>query len=69
MALSDALGIQASTPMEQAHPLVFLCSDAARAITGITLVSDASSLGRARAGKARLSPIAAGLSGVRRRRA
>jgi len=35
------LGIQASTPMEQAYPLVFLCSDAARAITGITLVSDA----------------------------
>ena len=26
--------------MEQAYPLVFLCSDAASAITGITLVSD-----------------------------
>jgi len=35
------LGIQASTPIEQAYPLVFLCSDAARAITGITMVSDA----------------------------
>jgi NAD(P)-dependent dehydrogenase (short-subunit alcohol dehydrogenase family) len=37
---SDA-GIDASTPMEQAYPLVFLCSEAAAAITGITLVSDA----------------------------
>jgi NAD(P)-dependent dehydrogenase (short-subunit alcohol dehydrogenase family) len=35
------LGIQASTPLEQAYPLVFLCSDAAAAITGITLVTDA----------------------------
>jgi NAD(P)-dependent dehydrogenase (short-subunit alcohol dehydrogenase family) len=34
-------GVDASTPMEQAYPLVFLCSDAASAITGITLVSDA----------------------------
>jgi NAD(P)-dependent dehydrogenase (short-subunit alcohol dehydrogenase family) len=34
-------GIEASTPLEQAYPLVFLCSDAAAAITGITLVSDA----------------------------
>src|ERR1035437_2273731 len=35
------VGIEASTPMEQAYPLVFLCSDAAAAITGITLVTDA----------------------------
>jgi NAD(P)-dependent dehydrogenase (short-subunit alcohol dehydrogenase family) len=35
------LGIEASTPMEQAYPLVFLCSDAAVAITGITMVTDA----------------------------
>lgn len=35
------LDIEASTPLEQAYPLVFLCSDAARAISGITLVSDA----------------------------
>lgn len=28
------------TPLEQAYPLVFLCSDAARAISGITLVTD-----------------------------
>ena len=34
------VGVEASTPMEQAYPLVFLCSDAARAITGQVLVSD-----------------------------
>ncbi|HZP27631.1 MAG TPA: SDR family oxidoreductase, partial [Acidimicrobiia bacterium] len=34
-------GIEASTPEEQAYPLVFLCSDAARYITGQTLVTDA----------------------------
>ena len=34
-------GIEPSTPIEQAYPLVFLCSDAAAAITGVTLVSDA----------------------------
>ena len=34
-------GIQAATPMEQAYPLVFLCSAAASAISGITLVTDA----------------------------
>jgi NAD(P)-dependent dehydrogenase (short-subunit alcohol dehydrogenase family) len=33
-------GIDASTPLEQAYPLLFLCSDAARAISGQTLVSD-----------------------------
>jgi NAD(P)-dependent dehydrogenase (short-subunit alcohol dehydrogenase family) len=35
------LGIEASTPLEQAMPLVFLCSDAATAITGQTVISDA----------------------------
>jgi NAD(P)-dependent dehydrogenase (short-subunit alcohol dehydrogenase family) len=35
------LGIEASTPLEQAYPLVFLCSDAAIAITGQILVTDA----------------------------
>jgi NAD(P)-dependent dehydrogenase (short-subunit alcohol dehydrogenase family) len=35
------LGIQAATPLEQAYPLVFLCSDGAAAITGITLITDA----------------------------
>jgi NAD(P)-dependent dehydrogenase (short-subunit alcohol dehydrogenase family) len=34
-------GIEASTPLEQAYPLVFLCSDAAAALTGVTLISDA----------------------------
>jgi NAD(P)-dependent dehydrogenase (short-subunit alcohol dehydrogenase family) len=34
------LGIEAATPLEQAYPLVFLCSDAASAIAGITMVSD-----------------------------
>ena len=37
----EDLGIEASTPFEQAYPLVFLCSDAAAAINGITLISDA----------------------------
>jgi NAD(P)-dependent dehydrogenase (short-subunit alcohol dehydrogenase family) len=35
------VGIEASTPEEQAYPLAFLCSDAASGITGITLVTDA----------------------------
>jgi NAD(P)-dependent dehydrogenase (short-subunit alcohol dehydrogenase family) len=34
-------GVEAATPLEQAYPLVFLCSDAARGITGITMVTDA----------------------------
>ena len=37
----DEVGIEASTPLEQAYPLVFLCSDAARGVTGITMVTDA----------------------------
>jgi NAD(P)-dependent dehydrogenase (short-subunit alcohol dehydrogenase family) len=36
----EAAGIEASTPEEQAAPLVFLCTDAARQINGVTLVSD-----------------------------
>jgi NAD(P)-dependent dehydrogenase (short-subunit alcohol dehydrogenase family) len=36
----EAAGIKASTPEEQAAPLVFLCTDAARQINGVTLVSD-----------------------------
>ncbi len=34
------LGIEPSTPLEQAYPLVFLCSDAAASITGHILVTD-----------------------------
>jgi NAD(P)-dependent dehydrogenase (short-subunit alcohol dehydrogenase family) len=34
-------GIAASTPEEQAGPLVFLCSDAARHVSGITMITDA----------------------------
>jgi NAD(P)-dependent dehydrogenase (short-subunit alcohol dehydrogenase family) len=37
----EAVGIRPSTPLEQAYSILFLCSDAARAITGTTLVSDA----------------------------
>jgi NAD(P)-dependent dehydrogenase (short-subunit alcohol dehydrogenase family) len=36
----DELGIEPSTPLEQAYPLLFLCSDAASAINGITMVTD-----------------------------
>ncbi len=35
------VGVNASTPLEQAYPLVFLCSDAAAAVNGVTIVSDA----------------------------
>ncbi|MGZ4690999.1 MAG: SDR family oxidoreductase [Acidimicrobiia bacterium] len=35
------VGIDAATPLEQAYPLVFLCSDAAAAITGTTMITDA----------------------------
>jgi NAD(P)-dependent dehydrogenase (short-subunit alcohol dehydrogenase family) len=34
-------GISASTPLEQAYPLVFLCSDAAAGVTGLTMITDA----------------------------
>ena len=34
-------GIEASTPLEQAYPLLLLCSDAASGINGITLITDA----------------------------
>lgn len=37
----DELGLEPSTPLEQAYPLVFLCSDAASGIAGITLITDA----------------------------
>jgi len=34
------VGVEAATPLEQAYPLVFLCSDAASALTGQTLITD-----------------------------
>ena len=37
----EAVGIEASTPLEQAYPLVFLCSDAASGVNGVTVVTDA----------------------------
>jgi NAD(P)-dependent dehydrogenase (short-subunit alcohol dehydrogenase family) len=36
----EEVGIDASTPIEQAYPLLFLCSPAAVAINGITLITD-----------------------------
>jgi NAD(P)-dependent dehydrogenase (short-subunit alcohol dehydrogenase family) len=36
----EAVGVEAATPLEQAYPLVFLCSDAAGAITGQTMITD-----------------------------
>jgi NAD(P)-dependent dehydrogenase (short-subunit alcohol dehydrogenase family) len=35
-----AVGVEAATPLEQAYPLVFLCSGAAGAITGQTMITD-----------------------------
>jgi NAD(P)-dependent dehydrogenase (short-subunit alcohol dehydrogenase family) len=35
------LGVEASTPLEQAYPLLFLCSEAASGISGVTLITDA----------------------------
>jgi NAD(P)-dependent dehydrogenase (short-subunit alcohol dehydrogenase family) len=34
------LGIDPSSPMEQAYPLVYLCSDAAMVMTGTTVITD-----------------------------
>jgi NAD(P)-dependent dehydrogenase (short-subunit alcohol dehydrogenase family) len=34
------ISTEPATPLEQAYPLVFLCSDAATAIAGITLITD-----------------------------
>lgn len=36
----EELDLEASTPLEQAYPLVFLCSDAARGVCGVTIVTD-----------------------------
>jgi NAD(P)-dependent dehydrogenase (short-subunit alcohol dehydrogenase family) len=37
----EEVGIQPSTPLEQAYPLVFLCSDAASYVNGVVMVTDA----------------------------
>jgi hypothetical protein len=37
----EAAGIDAATPLEQAYPLAFLCSDAAAGVTGLTMMTDA----------------------------
>ena len=37
----EAVGIEASTALEQAYPLLFLCSDAATGVNGVTVVTDA----------------------------
>jgi NAD(P)-dependent dehydrogenase (short-subunit alcohol dehydrogenase family) len=34
------VGVETATPLEQAYPLVFLCSDAATAIAGQTMITD-----------------------------
>jgi NAD(P)-dependent dehydrogenase (short-subunit alcohol dehydrogenase family) len=41
----ESVGIEASTPLEQAYPLVFLCSDAAAGVSGITMITDAGYVG------------------------
>lgn len=51
----EVAGIEASTPLEQAYPLVFLCSDAAAGVNGITMVTDAGYVG---AGVSRAFPSA-----------
>jgi NAD(P)-dependent dehydrogenase (short-subunit alcohol dehydrogenase family) len=47
----EEAGVEASTPLDQAYPLVFLCSDAAASMTGQTMVTD-------------LGYFASGISGV-----
>jgi NAD(P)-dependent dehydrogenase (short-subunit alcohol dehydrogenase family) len=41
----EEAGLAASSPEEQAGPLVFLCSDAARYVSGITMITDAGWVG------------------------
>ena len=53
------VGIEASTPLEQAYPLVFLCSAAAAGITGEILISDA---GYISSGITRSYPNATGIA-------
>ena len=53
------VGIEASTPLEQAYPLVFLCSTAAAGVTGEILISDA---GYISSGITRSYPNATGIA-------
>jgi NAD(P)-dependent dehydrogenase (short-subunit alcohol dehydrogenase family) len=55
----EAVGREASTPLEQAYPLVFLCSDAAAAVTGTSMITDA---GHLYAGAMETFPPAAGFA-------
>ena len=55
----DEVGVKAATPLEQAYPLVFLCSDAAAAVTGTSMITDAGHLG---AGAMETFPPAAGFA-------
>jgi NAD(P)-dependent dehydrogenase (short-subunit alcohol dehydrogenase family) len=34
------VGVEASSPLDQAYPLVYLCSEAAKSISGVTLITD-----------------------------
>jgi NAD(P)-dependent dehydrogenase (short-subunit alcohol dehydrogenase family) len=52
----EEAGIEPLTPLEQAYPLVFLCSAAASGVSGITLISDSGYVG---AGLSRAYPTAA----------
>lgn len=36
----EATGTEVSTPLEQAYPLLFLCSDAAKGVNGIIMITD-----------------------------
>lgn len=44
------VGVTAATPMEQAYPLLFLCSDAASVVNGITMITDSGYLSASIAG-------------------
>lgn len=55
----EVLGMPTATALEQAYPLLFLCSDAARGIAGVTLVTDAGYLS---AGMTHAFPSATGMA-------
>lgn len=58
------VGVNASTPLEQAYPLVFLCSDAASVITGITMITDSGYMSSGLTGSyPAATPVAAFLMG------